>query len=418
DVHLLRTVGEVHDLVGSAGGDAVAARAAAAVRDPDALRLGALLHDIGKTGEGGHIPRGAAIAAGVLDRMRVSGALRDDVLFLVREHLLLSDTATRRDLSDENLVLDVAARVGSHERLAMLYLLTAADARATGPHAWTPWRQALIRELVSKVERTLEREPADRTATLTSTMDAVRALLRTEDQRAVDEYLARIPRPYLLAVPPDVAARHFHLVIPPPARGDVRTDTAAGSREGTYELTVVAADRPGLLAKVAGALSLSGLSILSAQAFTTEDGVAIDLFVVEPAFHGDVDEERWRRFRSDLRKALAGRISLEYRVREKRRHYPAPTADVPTEVTVANDASDFYTVVEVSTADRIGLLFDLARTFQELELDVHLAKVATYGVRVVDAFYVRDLFGQKVEDERHVRESERASVARLEPERP
>ena len=227
-----------------------------------------------------------------------------------------------------------------------------------------------------------------------------------------------MPRPYLLAVPPEIAARHFALVIPPPARGEVRTETAAGSGDGTYELTVVAADRPGLLAKVAGALSLSGLSILSAQAFTTEDGIAVDLFVVEPAFHGDVDEERWRRFRSDLRKALAGRISLEYRVNEKRRHYPPPAADVATEVTVANDASDFYTVVEVSTADRIGLLFDLARTFQELELDVHLAKVATYGARVVDAFYVRDLFGEKVDDPQQVQEIERAIASRLEGGRP
>jgi [protein-PII] uridylyltransferase len=194
---------------------------------------------------------------------------------------------------------------------------------------------------------------------------------------------------------------------------EVRTEAHPGERSGTHDVTVVVADRPGLLAKIAGAFALSGLSILSAQAFTTEDGVAIDHFVVEPAFEGDVDEERWRRFRSDLRKALAGRISLEYRVREKRGHYRPPATNVPTEVDVTNEASDFSTVVEVSCADRIGLLFDLARTFHDLELDVHLAKVATYGPRVVDAFYVRDLFGEKVEDPEHLREIERAIVARL-----
>jgi [protein-PII] uridylyltransferase len=134
---------------------------------------------------------------------------------------------------------------------------------------------------------------------------------------------------------------------------------------------------------------------------------------VEAAYRGEIDEDRWRRMRSVLRKALDGRISLEYRVLEKRRHYAPPRADVPVEVAVDNAASDFATVVEVSAPDRIGLLFDLARTFHELELDVHLAKVATYGARVVDAFYVRDLYGGKVEDGEHIREIERAVLARL-----
>jgi [protein-PII] uridylyltransferase len=229
----------------------------------------------------------------------------------------------------------------------------------------------------------------------------------------VEAYLERLPRAYLLAVSPETAVRHFDLVTPALASAEARTDAGPGDRPGTYEVTVVARDRPGLLAKVAGTLALAGLNILSARAFTTEDGVAIDLFTVEPAFQGDVDEERWRRMRTTLRKSLEGRISLEYRVREKRRHYRGPRTDIPVEVTVDNDASDFATVVEVSAPDRIGLLFDLARTFHELELDVHLAKVATYGARVVDAFYVRDLYGGKVEDREHVAEIERAVVARL-----
>ncbi|HEX9892161.1 MAG TPA: [protein-PII] uridylyltransferase, partial [Actinomycetota bacterium] len=163
-----------------------------------------------------------------------------------------------------------------------------------------------------------------------------------------------------------------------------------------------------------GALALSGLNILSAQVFTTTDGVAIDLFEVEPAFHGEVDEERWRRFRTDLRKALEGRLSLEARVREKRRHYPPPRVSVPVEVTADNEASDFSTVVEVSAPDRIGLLFDLARAFHELGLDVHVAKVATYGGRVIDAFYVRDGAGQKITDPERLQELRRGILAHVE----
>jgi [protein-PII] uridylyltransferase len=415
DMHLLRTAASAAELLGGPGDDPLASQAAGLVGDRPALLLGALLHDIGKVGRGRHVQEGAAIAARVLDRVGVGSETRERALFLVEEHLLLSDTAVRRDLSDENLVLDVAARVRDPERLAMLYLLTVADAGATGPHAWTPWRRALVRELVAKVEHVLERGEMGvrRAADLEERVEELRRLLGGRDSERAEAYLARLPRPYLLAVPPERAAAHIDLIGPPLGTAEVRTAVSPGDRHASHELTVVARDRPGLLAKIAGSLALGGLNILSARAFTTEDGVAIDLFTVEPAFHGEIDEERWRHVRTSLRKALEGRISLDYRVREKRRHYPKPAADVAVEVEVDNGASDFATVVEVSAPDRIGLLFDLARTFRELELDVHLAKVATYGARVVDAFYVRDLYGGKVEDPEHVAEIERAIVARL-----
>jgi [protein-PII] uridylyltransferase len=138
----------------------------------------------------------------------------------------------------------------------------------------------------------------------------------------------------------------------------------------------------------------------------------VDLFEVTPAFHGEVDEERWRRFRRTLRRALEGRVTLEHRVRDKRRHYPPPSTEIGSRVRMLNDESAFSTVIEVETADRIGLLFDLARALEELDLDVHLARVATYGARVVDAFYVRDVLGGKVDPGR-AGEIERGILARL-----
>lgn len=416
DVHLLRAaVGAANVLAGGHAEDAALRGAAGAVEDQAAVLLGAFLHDIGKTGEGRHVEVGMRTAAAALDRMGFSGRTREDALFLVEQHLLLADTAVRRDLSDENLVLDVAAKVGDPRRLAMLFVLTHADAVATGPHASSPWRLALVRELVGKVHRVLEAGDMgpDRAALLERRKAAVRELLAAEPPGAVSGYLERLPRVYLTSVPPETVAAHFRLVGPVLGTAEVRTASEPGPRPGTHRVTVVAADRPGLLARIAGSLALDGLSILSARAFTTEDGTAVDMFEVAPAFEGEVDEERWRRFRRTLRRALEGRLSLEYRVREKRRHYPAPRADVETQVRVLNDASDFSTVVEVEAADRIGLLFDLARTFEELALDVHLATVATYGHRVVDAFYVRDLYGRKVEDPEHAREIERAVLARL-----
>jgi [protein-PII] uridylyltransferase len=294
-------------------------------------------------------------------------------------------------------------------------VLTAADAEATGPHATSPWRMALVRELVGKVQHVLETGDMDRdrAALLTERTEAIARLLPQEDPSAVGAFTARLPRPYLLTVAPEVAAGHFRLIAPPVGANEVRSATARGERPGTHEVTVVSADRPGLLAKIAGSLSLAGLNILSAQAFTTEDGVAIDLFTVEPAFLGEVDEDRWRRFRQTLRRALEGREWLETRVREKRAHYPPPATEVPTEVRVLEDASDFFSVVEVETADRIGLLHELAHAFEDLGVDVHLAKVATYGARVVDAFYVRDLEGRKLGDAGRAAEVERALMDRL-----
>jgi [protein-PII] uridylyltransferase len=417
DVHLLQALaGMARLLEGGDRAEPMVAEAAAAVEDHDALLLGALLHDIGKSGDGSHVPIGARMARAALERMTLPEHTRDLALFLVSEHLLLSDTATRRDLEDDDLVLDVAARIGTPERLAALYLLTVADAGATGPAAWTPWRATLIRELVAKVQRVMERgvmgaETAER---LTERADALRELLAGVEPAEVDRFLLRMPRSYFLTMPLDRIVEHYPLVAAPIGVTEVRTLAGPGSRPGTYGVTVVAADRPGLLSWIAGALSLAGLSILTAQVFTTEDGAAVDVFEVEGVFEPEVGEERWREFRNVLRRAIEGRLSLEYRVEEKRRHYPPPRLQTPVEVTIDNAASDFFTVVEVGAPDRIGLLFDVTSALAELHLDVHLAKVATYAGRVVDVFYVRDELGRKVEELQQTEEIRRALTARAE----
>ena len=405
DVHLLRTAAAMAELLSGETDDDdrddTTAEVVAAVTDGDGALLGAFLHDIGKIGRGRHVAVGVDIAASALDRLGVDPAPRELALFLVEHHLLLSDTATRRDLADPDLVLTVAARVRGPERLAALYLLTVADGRSTGPHAWTPWRRALVRELLGKVERVLDRgemggEAADR---LASAEAGLREALHREAPRSVEAFVARMPPSYLIAVPAGVVAKHFPLVTAPLAGSEVRTLTEPGERPGTHAVTVICRDRPGLLARIAGAFALSGLSILSAQVFTTQDGVAVDLFEVEAAFRGDVDEDRWRRFRATLRKALEERVFLDQGVRERRAHYRAPRGDIPLEVTVDDAASDFFTVVEVSAADRVGLLYQITQALFEQGLDVHLAKVATYGERVIDAFYVRDALGRKLGEE-------------------
>jgi [protein-PII] uridylyltransferase len=400
DGHLTRTLSTMAGLLSDPSGDPLASELAAAIDDHEALLLGALLHDIGKVGKGDHVPIGADIARAQLDAMGLRPHTAELAAFMVAEHLLLPDTATRRDLTDENLIMDVAATVGTLESLAALYLLAVADAAATGPAAWTPWRRALVRELVSKVQHVLERGTMgeELAASLTQRIEAVRALLAREPDIDVDRFVLRMPRGYFLAVEPADAARHFHTIAPHLLSDEVRTAATPGSRPRTYQLLVVTLDRPGLLSSVAGALAVGGISILSAQVFTTSDRVAVDLFEVEGAFEPEITEERWRGVRTTLRRVIEGATSIDRKVEEMRRHYPGPAVQTPVTVRVDNDASDFSTVLEVGAPDRMGLLYDITRSLSALGLDVHLAKVATFDGRVIDAFYVRDELGRKVTD--------------------
>jgi [protein-PII] uridylyltransferase len=402
DVHLVETAVEVARLLDIEGGDdPVAATAVASVEDRGAVLLGALLHDIGKVGRGSHVPVGVDVAAEIVERMGLPDDRRQLILFLVRDHLLLSDTATRRNLDDEDLILHVAARVGDRDRLGALYLLTLADAVATGPSASTPWRTGLIRDLVARVDRAFERglmDP-DRAAEVGRAEAAIRAALTAAgvEPGDVERFLDVTPPAYAVWVDADQTPTHIGLVIPPPDEAEVRVNFGRGRSPETWSVTVAAQDRTGLLSTIAGAFAVSGISILSARAFTTSDAVALDAFDVVGAFD-DIPQERWDRFRSFLAGALEGRVDLSARLAQQREHYRPPTADVPVRVTVTTDDSDYFTLVEVQAADRLGLLFELARAFTDQGVDVHVAQAATYGPRIVDVFYVTEQSGGKLED--------------------
>jgi [protein-PII] uridylyltransferase len=342
--------------------------------------------------------------------MGFDGDVRDDALFLVREHLLLADTATRRNVGDEDVVTRVASRVGDPRRLALLYLLTVADAEATGPAAATPWRLGLIRALVARVDALFGRGLMDtgRAAGLSRAEAAVRAALAVHPRSTVDRFLEAVPATYLSTVAPNEAADHVDLVLPPPRPGELRVRVGAPRLPGAASLSVATADRMGALANIAGALTLAGLSIISAQVFTTEGGTALDLFEVRGAFEADIAGERWERFRAALAGAVAGEVDLPAEVRRLRSEYRAPSVAVPVAVRVSGGLSDFFTVVEVEAADRLGLLFDLCLAVARLGFDVHSARVATYGPRVVDVFDVTDEGGVKVTDEGRVVALERA----------
>jgi [protein-PII] uridylyltransferase len=344
---------------------------------PDLLLVGTLLHDIGKGSPGDHTEVGMTMIATIATRM---GFPPGDVVTLVdlcRFHLLLPDTATRRDLDDPTTIETVAKSVGDRQTLELLAALTEADSLATGPSAWGPWKAGLVGELVQRTSHYLSGNtapaPSRSTSTLANRGGSPAAEASGADGSAtegLDELLAearRSPHPVVRFDPPHVA--------------------------------VAAPDRPGLLASVAGLLALHGLDVRSADV-TSGGGVAAELFTV------DAGQRRWpdlSRFTRDLEEVFSGVLALEERLDAKASAYAGarrPSAAHPVTPTVEIDdrASSISTVVEIHALDEVGLLHRVTRALFECGLDVVSARVSTVGDAVVDAFYVRDSSGHKVTD--------------------
>jgi [protein-PII] uridylyltransferase len=346
-----------------------AAELAGRVSRPDLLVVGTLLHDIGKGYPGDHTEVGVDLVGTIGTRMGFPPEDVAELVAMVRHHLLLPDVATRRDLSDDGTITLVADAVGSLQTLQLLHALTEADSLATGPAAWGSWKAELVGELVSRVAHVLGGG---------AVQDVTAEAFPTEEQEA------------LLAA---------------------REEVVRGSGN---ELTVVAADRPGLFSRVAGVLALAGLDVVEASVHSTDDGMALEVFRVESSFGPTI---AWPRIVDDVERALGGRLALQARLAERARVYgsrrPAALADIVPSVTIDNDVSADSTVVEVHAADAIGVLYRITRALADLDLDVRRAKVQTLGHEVVDAFYVRHGDGTKLTDPAVLTELERALLHAL-----
>jgi [protein-PII] uridylyltransferase len=344
---------------------------------PDLLVLGALFHDIGKGYPGDHTTAGMAIVAELAPRL---GLPPDDVAVLVamvEHHLLLPDIAIRRDLSDPATIRKVADAIGTLQLLDLLAALTEADSLATGPSAWGSWKAQLVADLVERTRRALDGgDPGDVTR-------------RT------------FPDPATLAI---MAAGRF----------DVRTSTdePEAAEHGTERLTVVCDDVPGTFARIAGVLSLRGLDVLTAWAYSGALGgppMAASQFRVMPP-RGGVD---WDAVVEDLKHALDGQLAIEARLAERARTYrrrrPVQAQPPgPPSVTFHDDESHTATVIEVRAPNRVGVLHRIARALAEVGLDIRHATVQTLGEDVVDTFYVQGRNGRLVDDPFHRSEIERA----------
>jgi [protein-PII] uridylyltransferase len=391
DGHAFAAAAEVSRLLER---DERAARTAEAAGDLDALYLAAIFHDIGKGSGEDHSVAGELLTRRALARMGLGDDELEEVAVLVRHHLLLVETATRRDLDDPSVVEGVAAALGSPRRLRLLHLLTVADGLATGPAAWNDWKGTLVADLAARVLHALERGtapgPGDPEA-LAARVEAARPALAGQAARL----LATLPDSYLSTLATTDAAElaeELELLADPPGPGAVR-HRVDPSGDGHGLVTVCAADRPGTLARTTGVLALHRVSVLRAHVWSTSAGLALQRFAVQaPA------NLRWERLGADLDAAWGGRLAVEARLERKARDY-RPPAPVEPDVRVLPDESAHSTVVEVRAADALGLLHAVAAALGDLDLDVRVAKIDTLGDRVVDTFYVRSPWGAKLSDD-------------------
>lgn len=376
DTHCFLTVGELVNLrVPAPNSKGLPARISEEIVHPDWLLWSGLFHDIGKGRQTPHSEAGADMLPDICRFLGLDRHAGETIGFLVRHHLLLSHVAARRDLDDPRVIEGVAAVIGDGDRLRMLYLLTLADAKATGPKAWNSWKAALVDELLLRTMEVLEGS---------STLDGSSQVRFSE--------------------------QHFDLL----ERDEEIVTAMWPENEGRSELAVVAPDRPGLISKIAGVLALNRINVLAAGFYTTDDGRALDVFKVAAAFESEVTDEMYERVKRDISRSLGGQMALSYHMDELTRRYQRPKGKgEAARVVLDNSASEEYTIVEVHAPDELGVLYEATGALAELNLDIHFAKVSTFGDRAVDAFYVSNLDGVKITEQAHLDEIEKNVLFRL-----
>jgi [protein-PII] uridylyltransferase len=366
------------------------------------LYVAVLLHDIAKGRGGDHSELGAEIALQLCPRLGLDEGETETVAWLVRYHLLLSNTAFRRDPADPKTVEDFVGQVQSPERLRLLLILTVVDIRAVGPGTWTEWKRLLIRTLFEAAEERLRlghkqrgrsEQVAERQDRLARSLDWNRAAMRAHSKR--------LPDSYWLAEPPEWQEANARQVAEAEARlGDRAASVAVApdKASGMTRVSIYAPDRPGLFFRIAAALNAAGASIADARIHTTRDGMALDnLLVTDPRGRPYEEAARRRRLAAALEQSLADHhavtaVELPALARRDQAFAVAPR------VLISDKASTRTTVVEVNARDRPGLLARLAQAIHVEGYELHSAHIATYGERAVDVFYLTDGHGRKLDE--------------------
>lgn len=365
------------------------------------LYVAMLLHDIGKGRVEDHSVIGAQIARKVAPRLGLKPAECETVEWLVRYHLLMSDIAQKRDISDPRTVRDFAKAVKTRERLDLLTVLTVCDIRGVGPDVWNNWKATLIRNLHSQTAYALEHglEEINRDAREGEAKKELRARLKDWDTAAKRTEIQRHYSTYWQGLP-FAAHETFARLLKDIQADEIRIDLHQDEDRDATRACFALADHHGIFARLSGALALVGANVVDARTYTSKDGYATAVFWIQDNDGNPFESARLPRLRQMIDKILRGQVmareALDTRDKIKKRE---SRFNVPTSIIFDNEGSEIFTIIEVDTRDRPGLLYDLTRVLAENNISIVTAQIATYGAQVVDVFYVKDMFGMKLHTE-------------------
>lgn len=379
------------------------------LQSPHLLYLAALFHDIGKGRRKDHSELGSAIVLTIGERLGLSREELQCLAFLVRHHLFLPENALRRDLEDLEFIRQSADLVENSDRLTMLYLLTIADSKATGPSAWSSWKASLIMEFFLRIKSCLEAGCTLESIPVVSEFEEEQGILwlKSRIESIIPQAETRInvdhlPDDYLMSFTPETVAHHLQLHRDEAARLRQRVLLFPEIRQGYWALLVMTRNRHGLLAKLCGVLALHNLSVLGAHISTWPDDTVVDVLNVTPFSSAEFSDQDWQALEDDLNQAINYRLDIGGKLYQKmaspgfrpRRQ----VQQLKQEVVIDNKASQRFTVIEVYAADRLGTLYNLAQTLADFGLEIHRARIATEVEQLIDIFYVSFEDGRKLED--------------------
>jgi [protein-PII] uridylyltransferase len=362
------------------------------------LYVALLLHDIGKGRPEDHSILGAQLARRIAPRLGLDAEECETVEWLVRYHLLMSDMAQKRDIGDPRTVRDFAKAVKTRKRLDLLTVLTVCDIRGVGPGTWNNWKAMLLRQLYKQTADALEGglETLNRENRQGDATRALRERLAGWDTAALDHETTRHYAPYWQGLSTDtheVFARLLQGLGDDEIRIDLHPDADRDATRACFALH----DHPGIFSRLAGALALVGANVVDARTYTSKDGYATAVFWIQDIEGHPYEVARLPRLRQMIDKTLKGEVvardALKDRDKIKKREREFR---FPTHIMFDNEGSEIYTIIEVDTRDRPGLLYDLTRTLAVNNIYIASAVIATYGAQVVDTFYVKDMFGLKL----------------------
>jgi|TARA_B110000305_G_scaffold239421_1_gene307194 [protein-PII] uridylyltransferase len=403
DEHLLRTTGFVSDMKHNKLKDPhpISNALIQKIDNLKILYVAAFLHDIAKGGKQDHSIKGAVVANQICKRFGMNQNETDIVSWLIRNHLVMSDMAQKRDLYDSKTISDFVGIVGTTEKLRYLLALTVADIMAVGPTVWNGWKNGLLITLYQHTEMKINENKHSRTDQKEKVSVAKKLFIKSTNnwgKGKINQYIKRFNESYWTSSSLEIQLEHASLI----TNADIEQITINISSKTnpsntSTQITLIAPDYPNLLSTLAGACSLSDANIVDAHIETTTDGLAIDTIFINRDFGENDENRRAKKIANTIEKSLKGALSLETSIAKKNYTSKLYEAfDVKTNVIVTNKLSNHLTVIEIEGRDRPGLLYDITKVLQKANINIKSAHIATFGERAIDVFYVCDLFGYRI----------------------